>query len=631
MGASGPNRDPVSSGRYAIAPDPQDDIDEPINVLINATRDSVEALLDRGNDLGVAYLNLWAATQVPILRRLAVHGWAHRSDIDDTAKIVWLREQGWLFDHQLRHEVYGLIEAALPGAGDVADALVADIVAGFHSAPVDDRRAYEQFNTLAWITRCAPDLQSAQIAFERAQADHPCFNGGTPPDRLLWSEAGTIQPQPPMTATELHDRIVADVEDAITDLRRYEGVTWPFEGPTWQDALTVLTEAVRRYPPDGFSVLDADGGDHRAIVRAVVRGWAAATVDGEAAEAILDRLARVDLAALSDDLAGLISDNDRGDPEATKWHRFAGARRLAVDLWATLNGELSDSGVKNWLARATSSTAGQLGLFWAHAVAADWRAAGDAWEGLPPETRAQLDVLLAGHSNATAMVEVVFASQLLFFFGADRDWCETHVLPLLDRANRPRARRTWDGFLTWGRWNDQLLTAGLMEHYMGAARDSDDLSEQARRKLYAHLALVALYSELDTLRWSQTFTRSTQVADRVEWMHEVAWRLKKLPTDAVESQWRRWMRQYWQDRLDSIPLQLTLEESSAMAAWVVHLTDSIEDGVALATAQPAALGQHADLLRDLDDERINRRRRPSPGFSRTSCGALSRPSGAATT
>jgi len=41
--------------------------------------------------------------------------------------------------------------------------------------------------------------------------------------------------------------------------------------------------------------------------------------------------------------------------------------------------------------------------------------------------------------------------------------------------------------------------------------------------------------------------------------------------EAVEHEWHRWMRSYWQDRLDSVPTQLTIAEASAMAAKVREL------------------------------------------------------------
>ena len=65
------------------------------------------------------------------------------------------------------------------------------------------------------------------------------------------------------------------------------------------------------------------------------------------------------------------------------------------------------------------------------------------------------------------------------------------------------------------------------------------------------------------------------------------------------------MRTYWDDRLASIPTQLTLEEASAMSTWVIYLSDSLKEGVAKAIASPAAITQHSRLLRDVTTERIS--------------------------
>lgn len=60
-----------------------------------------------------------------------------------------------------------------------------------------------------------------------------------------------------------------------------------------------------------------------------------------------------------------------------------------------------------------------------------------------------------------------------------------------------RLQRTWDGYLIWGRWNDQLLTSGLLEHYLAAANHLDEFREEPGRQLSVHLAGVAVNSGVD--------------------------------------------------------------------------------------------------------------------------------------
>jgi hypothetical protein len=75
--------------------------------------------------------------------------------------------------------------------------------------------------------------------------------------------------------------------------------------------------------------------------------------------------------------------------------------------------------------------------------------------------------------------------------------------------------------------------------------------------------------------------------------------LDRLDPDARQRQWNRWMRDYWERRLESIPSRLTTDEASALASWAVHLEDAIGEAVDLAVAAPAGLEQHGDDLHDL--------------------------------
>ncbi len=434
--------DPTSGRRSAIEPHAQDGFHNPFDVVIDATRDCLEVLLVAGSALGRALLETWAESEVPLLQRLAIHGWAQRTDVDSTTKIAWLQQTGWLYDHQLRHEVFHLIEVAI-GSADVvvADVVVADATDGPPDVADTDTLAYEQFKTLAWINRHAPELVSAQEALAEVRAEHPDFVEGPHLDLHMWSESGSIGPRPPMSVADLHEQIAADPAAAIEELRRYEDITFFLEGPTSNDALGVLVEAVRGNPRDGLVILDAMGGDHPDVVRSVIRGWTSSSVDWEVAEELLDRMAGIGLATVIDDLSRLLSEGGRGEANPIQWHRHAGARRLATQLWATLEDETADPDRADWLDQAINTPAGRLAMFWVSAVAGDWRAAGDSWGGLSPECRAPLEEMLAGGDNRTAMAEVVLAHDLLFLFLADREWAEVHVLPLFDWETPDRARQ----------------------------------------------------------------------------------------------------------------------------------------------------------------------------------------------
>lgn len=276
-------------------------------------------------------------------------------------------------------------------------------------------------------------------------------------------------------------------------------------------------------------------------------------------------------------------------------------------MWDAIPGTPSLAGGADRLASALNQPAGQLAQFWIKAISADWQAADSAWSGLPDQTRTQLEAMLATTDPRGTMAEIILASQVHFFSAADHAWCISHVLPLLSWTDQARAQNTWDGFLSWGRFDDQLLAAGLLDGYIQAAVHAAELPERLHQQLYRHLSAVALHNpDASTTQWAKTLTFSVDVAFRTTWMNQLGWDLSLQPPEAVEQHWLTWMQAYWDERLAGIPRKLDETEASAMAAWVIYLTDSLEEGIARATAVPAGITQHSRLLRGLTSQRIDR-------------------------
>ncbi len=79
--------DPLSFHRSAIQPHPQDAHPQAIDLVIDAARDALTALIQQ--DLAVVDSTVfrWSTSGIPLLRRLAVHAHGERSDLSADDKI----------------------------------------------------------------------------------------------------------------------------------------------------------------------------------------------------------------------------------------------------------------------------------------------------------------------------------------------------------------------------------------------------------------------------------------------------------------------------------------------------------------------------------------------------------------
>lgn len=592
--------DAVSFGRQAIEPHPQDRYTEPLDALIDAARDSLQALLDASHPIADGYMRSWAEAGSPILRRLAIHGWTYRSDVDSSAKLDWIVRSGWLFDHQVRHELFRLIEAALPAASDEAiEALIGQVFEPDEKE--SEHRPYERFNVLVWMDRARPHHARITEALAEAHAVDLNWQARPDPDLTHSMEVGFVPSRPPMSVETFHEQLDTDPSSLLATLRETKSVGHWDGGPTWDDSVALVAAAVQAEPADGHRLLGGEALE-QDITEAVIRGWSRAELEPVAAAEVIGAVAALDLTTLARDLASMLSDGATTEGHPTDWTSVPGARQLARDLWPLIPDEEVVFGEIDWLSRAINHPGGYLAEFWLHVVQRDWRADEEAWAGLTQEHRDAFESMLNGPAGEarTQMVEVICASRMHFLFAADPDWTVEHVLPIFDWSDPARAQRAWSSFTSWGRWNDQMLDAGLMGRYLEAAHHLAEFGEESRGSILGHLAGIALTSDRDPLGWLPGMIADLCDQDRVTFAEKVGEILDDLPDEVVEHQWDRWMLGYWTDRLSSVPVQLADDESTAMAGWIPFLTESFESGVELVTRRPGRFREHGDVPRTLE-------------------------------
>ncbi|MFW6597106.1 DUF4020 domain-containing protein [Propionibacteriaceae bacterium Y2011] len=593
--------DPVSFSRSAIERHEQDRHRHSVDVLIDAARDSIEAALSHASPLGRSYLELWGSSPNTILRRLAVHGWRVRTDVGSDEKLNWVLGQNLLWDVLLRHEVFQLIRDALPTSGDdVAQRLVDAAVAGPSGDDDDENSAYRSYNLLDWLADSAPDLQIATAAFEQAQAEHPEYDRRKHPDLNFYGSFGVVEDALPFTPTDLHELVAQDPTVALTRLREFQTERHALTGPTWTGALRSLQACVTTYPTDGLRlarVLKTEDSDFR---ESLIYGWDGATLNEELIEQVLEIIAGWDHDEIRGPASAMLSNGGRPE-HPTPWYQIERAQQLAAGLWPSSDVDGDIISGADIVMEAINHPAGDLAEFWTKVVQWEWSETESTWDVLPQRVAEQLDRMASATDRNGLLARTFLTSQLHFFFGADRGWCEDRLLPLFDWTNQIEATAAWQGFLTWGRWNDGLLQAGLLDAYMVTTEHVEELPDDLRDQLARHLASIAMFAPAAPDTWLTRFLWAAPEDLRIAWAQGVSRALAQLAPDDAPEQWGRWIRAYWSGRNQSVPLPFTPAEASATADWVVGLPGVRNQAIDLVLGSEAGLDQHGWFLHRLED------------------------------
>lgn len=586
--------DPWSFGRSAIEPHDQDRYRDPIDAVIDAARDSLEILFD-GQDPGApATIDRWESSGVPLLRRLAVHAWAYRSDVGPDEKLSAVVAHGWLSDAQIHHEVFNVIAAAAPNADA---STVAELIDAAKSREFEENaqhpdhvrtHAYELYNLVAWLAAHRPG-DELTIAERDAMAETNGFAQREHPDLHTWMETGFGEGEPAMSAAELRQRLDDDAAGAVAAI-----VAAQAEERGWnRSILSVLEEVVATDAAVGFVVLALEHVP-APIVSAVIRAWSSRQLDDSQARDVVAVLNAPLVDLVADDVAAMLGQFAASEAPKTAWETITGSRDLARRTWAAL--EPGPAPVDDdWAFRVLNHPAGWVGRFWLRVLTLEWREADASWTGIDGDLAADLERLLAQDDVRGETVRAYFAAELHLFYGADRDWCLANILPLLSWDHPETAARCWDTYLSWGRWNDRLLEDGLLTHALDAASHAGVMKDEKRRLLAERLAGYALLSGLDPLIWIEDFVVRAEADLRVEWIEQLVWLMGNRSEQENDAAWR-WIEPYWRGRLDGKPRPLSDAERTAMAHVPLHLgAELVGVAVNLACEQPAGLPQHGFL------------------------------------
>ena len=455
--------------------------------------------------------------------------------------------------------------------------------------------ADDKMEWLAWLHRVAPDCPYTTMALNGHSGEYPDLEVDREfdLDSPRWY-VGRIERQSPWTAEELLGR---PAREWLPQLVGFDSDD-PF-GPSLHGLSDRIKEAATQGFDWGIALADAFiDGEHWDVPlwEALLRAWETDLGEAEYRQ-VLSRLShphvhRLHARSTCQVLAKLVSGGGR--PYAAELLNIA--NELALSLWEDAREDADPSDRLDWFTLAINRAAGPLAQFWLGSLSIALREQRVERGKLADPFRAGLDAIIRDETPAGAMGRAELMTGFAFLLSVDEVWtCDHLVPPLTEAPQSDNYQAAWDGLL-YGQLSVPTIDVLTEPFQVAAANAQGFRAPHTRQQFVNYLAWLVIDFVDDPIdEWIPRFLLNAGEEDRRRFAWAI-WRRQGEMSDAEQQElWNRWLRHYWENRVDGVPTPLEDVEVEWMQNWLPQLHSLFAEGVKLALRMPSS-GAHAFRL-----------------------------------
>ena len=356
-----------------------------------------------------------------------------------------------------------------------------------------------------------------------------------------------------------------------------------------------VAEAARRNFDWGLELADALAKDGEWDVHFwadLIRAWSEMELDEDEYRKVLYWIGKTELhpkysREIANALYALVKDG--GPPYAL--NLLPQGNKIAEALWRCFE--------RNEPISEQDNPAGILVLFWLWGFSL-WRKEQEPKPtALSDEYRMTLSDILQDQHLPGRLGRTVLAGHLAFLLAADRVWTQENLLPLFE-PDSDDFQAAWEGFLTRGSLNPAVADAMADLFLKAVERIDSDLSEQRDQFIKYYISMFTHFVEDPIDKWIPALFCYVSEEDKNFFAVEVGYRLKNLDETAQREWWQRWLKRYWENRLQGVPVDLEAGEVEHMLDWLPRLTSVFPEVVNLAVQMPSIPLQNYHVIHELE-------------------------------
>lgn len=444
----------------------------------------------------------------------------------------------------------------------------------------EQRTAYHHFRWFHWLHSVDPNCAIAKEALDDVLERYPKFQPTEHPDLTHWSTGPrSVGRQSPWSVEELLSRPAAEWADKLLS---FEPKPTDFSGPDREGLGLAVENAANQNYEWGISlakVLSELGKWDCYLWAALIRAWSKELTETNHRE-VLCLLSRTELYRehahwIADALYALV----RNEEIPYVLNLLREANVIATRLWEYIdsNEQLSEN-FPDWHNYAINHTGGKVADFWLGSLSL-WRKQQDPKpDAFSDDYFDALSSIVHDESLAGRLGRSVLAGELSFLLEADEKWTKENMLPLFKQHYKQEDyQAVWDGF---GDGFASPLVAELMKDaFLDAiSHFESDLFDGYRRSnfIQAYTTMLVYYVDNPIENWIPRFFDNTTKEDRNHFANVIGLQhLNDLDVSKQREWWKRWLKRYWQNRLEGVPKQLTSGEVEQMLEWLQYLKGDV--------------------------------------------------------
>jgi len=594
-------RDLISGKRYSIEPSRGNEYTEPSDFLIDWLRDILEFYVEGETTKAKMKIETLTCERYPIFRRLAIHGNRLSEEKSADQKLKWLADKAFFLNKRLRlyHETFLLIDEEYNKASEnikerVAVSINNSLECKLEKANSEEEKEWiwhKKIDLLSWLADFTTSTSKVDRLLKKARKKYPDY------------EPEKITPPEPIGAAKVEWVSQRDSPYSKQDIVDLEPTVFADEYLDWKEkgvketGITGLQNEVKEISIDNFDwslelakTLRAKEVFDDPLWDPLLKGWQDHQFTGDELVRVSKLLNNYSLIKHQHyELSRFLDKAVRNGDSTLSLESIKVADQLADNIWEYLeNQEQAGEAIVNAedpVYPAINSTAGNISSFWLAAISNLINSEKYTPKDIPDHYRGRLNKIVDRSSAPAEVGQVLVAREIKLLFSLDPTWVQENIIPWFDiEENFEKAQKVWHGYLRLNvsRSMGPSITNQLEDYYRKMFPRVDEVTktEEYLDRFFNHVALIAIYHFDDPLDdWVMPFVAETNERYPGKFAQKLKNNLGNMEENRKKELWEHWLKDFWELRIDSNPVDFSPTEAGAMGEMILELQPVVDEAV----------------------------------------------------